>query len=395
LNIWIFNHYAQCPNMPGGTRHFDLGKELVKRGHNVTIFAAGYHYNLLKDIVVYNNKGFKIELIDGVRFVWVKTYPYKKNNLKRMINITSYAWKLNKILPNLRIEKPDIIIGSTVHPFAPLIASKFAMKFKVPFIFEIRDLWPQTFIDMGVWDKKSIRSKVFKYIEKITVERSDKIIVLSPNTIDYIIKEYNFPKEKILLLPNGVDERFFMPISQEYRKKINITYVGGIDKVHGLEFLIDLAQYLRDESVEFEIYGDGKEKDNLLKLVKEKKINNIKFKGSISKAEVPMVLYKANLLFLSTSKVMYGSENKLYEYMASGKPLVVATYGKHNDPTKYVDCGVSLERTDPKGSAIKLMEFIKNYKEKFCELGKNGQNYALLNNKISLLALKLENFLES
>lgn len=389
MNIWIFNHHAQGPELPGGTRHYDLAKQIVSYGHSVSIFASGFHYTLLKETVTYDKDSKKIEDKDGIKFVWVKTYPYEKNNIKRLVNILSYAWKLNFLIPKLKLDKPDIIIGSTVHPFASLVASKFAKKYKVPFVFEIRDLWPQTFIDMNLWTKDSIKSKVFKYIEKITVNRSDRVIVLSPLTINYLVKEYKYDRDNMLLLPNGVNDNFIIPISQEYNNKINIIYLGGIDKVHGLEFLIGLAFSLKNEAIEFNIYGDGKERKNLESMVNEKNLTNIHFKGSVPKTKVPETINKANLLFVSTSNVLYGSENKLYEYMATGKPIVVATIGDHNNPIKDIDCGVALDREDIKKASSDLINFINN-KTNFENIGKNGQDYVKENRRISILGKKLE-----
>jgi glycosyltransferase involved in cell wall biosynthesis len=390
LNIWIFNHYAQGADLPGGTRHFDLARQLKSKGHNVTIFAAGFHYTLLKETVEYNDRGYKIEVKEGINFVWVKTYPYKKNDLKRMINIISFAWKLNFLIPKINLETPNLIIGSTVHPFASLIASQFSKIYKVPFVFEIRDLWPQTFIDMKLWNKNSIKSKVFKYIEKVTVKRSDRIIVLSPLTIKYLNNEYGYEKNRILLLPNGINDNFLLPINQEFKDKINITYLGGIDKVHGLEFLIHLADQLKDTNIEFNIYGDGKERTNLESMVNEKKLLNVHFKGSVPKVEVPETLSKANLLFVSTSNVLYGSENKLYEYMATGKPIVVATTGEHNDPIKNIDCGVSLDRENINKASNDLIEFINVNKNHFVNIGENGQNYVKENRRMLILGNKLD-----
>ena len=390
MNIWIFNHYAQGADLPGGTRHFDLAKQLKSKGHNVTIFAAGFHYTLLKETVEYNDRGYKIEVKEGIQFVWVKTYSYKKNDLKRMINIISFAWKLNFLIPKINLETPDLIIGSTVHPFASLIASQFSKIYKVPFIFEIRDLWPQTFIDMNLWSKNSIKSKVFKYIEKVTVKRSDRIIVLSPLTIKYLNNEYGYEKNRILLLPNGINDNFLLPINQEFKDKINITYLGGIDKVHGLEFLIQLADQLKDTNIEFNIYGDGKERTNLESMVNEKKLLNVHFKGSVPKVEVPETLSKANLLFVSTSNVLYGSENKLYEYMATGKPIVVATTGEHNNPIKNIDCGVSLDRENINKASNDLIEFINVNKNNFVNIGENGQNYVKENRRMLILGNKLD-----
>lgn len=390
MNIWIFNHHAQGPELPGGTRHFDLAKQLVSKGHSVTIFAAGFHYTLLKETINYVDNKYKVEDKSDVQFVWVKTYPYEKNNIKRMINIVSYAWNLNFLIPKLKLKKPDIIIGSTVHPFASLLASKFAKKYKVPFIFEIRDLWPQTFIDMKLWNKNNFKAKIFKFIEKITVKRSNKIIVLSPLTINYLFKEYNYKKENILLLPNGINDNFIIPIEQKINNTINITYLGGIDRVHGLEFLVDLASNLKNERIIFNIYGDGKERKNLENIIKNKNINNIEFKGSVPKVNVPIVLSQANLLFVSTSNVLYGSENKLYEYMATGKPIIVATTSEHNNPIKDINCGISLDRADVNKAAKNLMDFIENNKNNLSEIGIRGQNYVKENRRMCLLGDKLE-----
>lgn len=392
-NIWIFNHYAQGPDLPGGTRHYDLAKELISKGYNVTIFASGFHYTLLKNVIEYNDDDFKIENKDGIQFVWIKTYPYQINGYKRMLNIISYAFKLNYIIPKLDLQIPNFIIGSTVHPFASFIAGKFAKKYNIPFIYEIRDLWPQTFIDMKLWKKNSFIAKFFKYLEKITVRRSYKIIVLSPLTIEYLVKEYNYDKEKILLLPNGINEKFILPIEQKFQDKINITYLGGIDKVHGLEFLIKLAEKLKNENIEFNIYGDGKERKNLERLSQQKELSNIIFKGSILKSDVPLKLQEANLLFVSTSNVLYGSENKLYEYMAVGKPIIVAASGNHNNPIREINCGISLDRDNLEQAAFDLINFIKYKQNDFIILGINAQNYVIKNRTMEILSNKLCKFI--
>lgn len=394
MTIWIFNHYAQGPNLPGGTRHYDIAKELTDRGHSVTIFASGFHYSLLKHSVEYNNKGYLIEDINGVKFIWVKTTAYKKNNIFRMLNIVSYFFKIRSVLPKLNLNKPDVIIGSTVHPFAPLIASRFAQQYNVPFIFEIRDLWPQTFIDMGIWTNNSIKSRLFKAIEYLTVSKADRIIILSPLTLNYLAEEYAYPQKDILLLPNGVNEKFIQKSRQSINLPISITYVGGIDSVHGLDFLIDLADALRSEDIIFNIYGNGKEKTRLLTLSEKKNLSNIIWHDSIPKDEVPSKLSEANLLLLSTANVLYGSENKLYEYMASAKPIIFATSGMHNNPLDEVKCGLAIDKDDISQSAHKIKEFIAKQSEQFDILGMNGQRYVLEYRTIKVLVNKLESFLK-
>lgn len=393
MNIWIFNQYAHAHDLPGGTRHFDLALQLKSFGHDVTIFSAGFHYTLLDEMQEYNAEGYRLEKKDGINFLWVKTVKYSSNNYRRLLNILSYSWRLNRIISNVNFTKPDIIIGSTVHPFAGLLGSKLAKKFSVPFIFEIRDLWPQTFIDMGIWKRNDLKSIVFRMIEKITVRSSDSIIVLSPMTKIYLRDVYNYDIDKVLLLPNGVTDKFFKDPEQVLDGPIKIYYVGGIDLVHGLDFLIDLARELCDQKIEFHLYGDGKQRLALEDKVLNYGLSNVFFHGSISKTSVPNVLNKANLLFVSTSNVLYGSENKLYEYMAAGKPIVVAGSGSHNNPIETINCGVTLNRNDVKEASKALTDFIYKNSSNFEILGKNGQNYVTKNRKLEVLGKNLEIFL--
>ncbi len=394
MNIWIFNHYAQTDELPGGTRHYDLALELLKKGNEVTIFASGYHYTLLEDMVIYNQDGYKRETKKGVDFVWVKTFPYLVNNYRRLLNIITYALKLNKIIPKLNMKKPDLIIGSTVHPFAGLIALNQAKKNNVAFIFEIRDLWPQTFIDMGIWNKENLKVKFFKMIESYTVRRSDKIIVLSPLTINYLKEKYSYLEENILLLPNGINKSFIREVKQNIVENINITYLGAVDMVHGLDFLIELANKLQDEKIIFNIYGDGKQRKELENKTKEYNLKNLIWHGSVAKNMVASTLEKSNLLFVSTSNVLYGSENKLYEYMGSAKPLIIAVSANHNNPISDIECGIALNRDDIEGSAKELSKFCKKDRKDFISFGKIAQKYVINNRTIEILANKLELFLK-
>ena len=396
MTVWIFNHYAQPDTLPGGTRHFDLARALVQAGHRVTLFAAGYHYTLLREVPSYGQKAYKAERIQDVDFIWVKTFPYRKNDYRRMLNLLSYAWRLRWVVPKLHLSPPDIVVGSTVHPFAPLIASFFAKRYGVPFVFEIRDLWPQTFIDMNVWKASGWQSKLFSAIERFTVARAERIVVLSPLTAEYLKQRYGYDDAKMLLLPNGVAERFLCEPSTQTPDGFHIVYVGGIDRVHGLEFLLETAKRLLERpEIVFDIYGDGKERARLQARCEREDIANIRWHGSVKKSEVPVTLATADALFVSTANVLYGSENKLYEYMASAKPLIVATLGEHNNPAASVGCGISVDRDDSADAARKIADLADAPQNLRWQMGANGVAYVKKNRMVSGLAQKLERFLRT
>lgn len=403
MNIWIFNHHAQGPESPGGTRHYDLAKQLISYGHNVIIFAAGFHYTLLKEMVDYDEDGKKIEDKSSVKFVWVRTYPYQRNNIKRMINIISYAWKLNFLIPKLELDKPDIIIGTTVHPFAAFIGHRFAKKYKVPFVFEIRDLWPQSFIDMGLWKKDGLISKVFKALEKYTVKRSDAIISLSPMTEKYLKDEYGY--EKNIYIPNSVDLDYanqnrsltdmnntFLQLQKlkDNGKKL-FMFTGALVKSNSINIFVETAKKLSLKDIQIVLVGKGQERSKYEQISKDELITNISFLDPVDKKLVPKLLDYADVLLLIQGNVQWGSSNKLYDYLAARKPIITSLYVKHNDMVEDIECGYSSNYNDS-DDMVKNIEKIYNLSDHEKEkMGEKAYIYVSQNHDIKPMAKKLEN----
>lgn len=395
--IWIINHYAIPPREAGGTRHFDIANELVRKfGCEVYIIASKFNHLSKKYII--NKKGIVIENINGVNFVWIDTIAYKKNNWKRVVNIVQFMYKVLFFQKKIKVKKPDIIIGSTVHPFAALASGFLAKKNKCDFVFEIRDLWPQTFIDMRLWTTNSWKSRIFRQIEKKTVEKSQKLIVLSPLTSPYLKKNYNIDDNRILYLPNSVVlDNFSNTIYQKKRKnKISIIYVGGIDVVHGLETLFEAAKDINDEyknKIEIHIVGDGKKRNDYINLTKN--ISIIKWHKPVAKFKVPEILKSADVLFLSTGKVLYGSENKLAEYLAAGRPLLVSTEGDHNNPINEIECGISVKPNDVNALVKAIIAFYNIDNEILKQYAENSRKLAENRFSIKKNTKKLVRFLNS
>ncbi len=402
MNIWIFNHHAQGPELPGGTRHYDLAKSLVKRSHQVTIFAAGFHYTLLHETVDYKGGEFLLENKDGVEFVWVKTYPYQVNNWRRMLNIFSYAWRLNFLIPRLDLEEPDLIIGSTVHPFAPLIAARFAKKYKKPFVFEVRDLWPQTFIDMGIWKKTGLVSRFFKRIEGISVRGADAIIALSPMTEAYLIKEYDY--KDIVYIPNSVDLDIFVErksldyaggvktIDQVMRlkdqNKFIVVYTGAIVRSNNINIILEAAQKILDQSIQIVLIGEGQEKKRFEDISQLKKIENVVFFEPVQKRYLPYLLGLSDVLLLVQGKVNWGSSNKLYDYLAAKKPILASLEASHNNIVEEIECGFSCVGAEEMAEKIVILKNMqKNERDK---KGENAFYYVAKNHDIKQMASVLE-----
>ena len=406
-NIWILNHYAKTPDMSGGTRHYDLGRELVKRVHKVTIFASGFEHSSKRHIKIKPKDKFRVEDFNGVRFVWLKTIPYYSNNWRRIINMISYGVRVLRVVK--KFEKPDVIIGSSVHPFAVIAAWWLARRYKTKFIFEVRDLWPQTVVEMGVIKSTGIPAKLLYAWEKFMYKKADKIIVLLPYAENYI-KNKGIDPKKIIWIPNGVDlERFdnseplnsslkIFGVFMKYQDKFKVIYTGAHGIPNGLDIIIEAATLIKKRApkVHFIFLGEGTEKKRLESKARTLKLNNITFYSSVPKSSIPSVLSLADCLIVSIPNFdiyKYGiSLNKLFDYLASMKPIIMAGNPKNNI-VRDVRAGIAVESGNPEILAEGILKIQKMSEEEREQLGANGRAYVEKYHNIKILADKLEKIL--
>jgi len=388
-NIWILNHYAKTPEMAGGTRHYDLGRELVKRGHKVTIFSSGFEHSAKRYIKIKPKDKFRVEDFNCVHFVWLNTIPYYGNNWRRIINMISYGVRVLRVVK--KFEKPDVIIGSSVHPFAVIAAWWLARRYKAKFIFEVRDLWPQTAVEIGAIKATGIPAKILYAWEKFMYKKAEKIIVLMPNAKEYIEKRGIDPK-KIVWIPNGVDlERFNSPepiepsseITKAFKKhkdKFKVVYAGAHGQANGLDTVIDTACLLfkKSEDVHLFLIGDGPEKKKLIKKAQERVVDNITFLDPVPKSQVPAILQQADLLVFCLRDLgiyKYGiSLNKMYDYFASGKPVIMSGVAINNI-IQEAKAGITVEPENPEALAKGIVKIQEMAPEERQKLGANGRAY--------------------
>jgi len=392
MNIWILNHYAISPDMPGGTRHFDFGKELVKRGHNVTIYASSFHYVKREEMKLLKGERFKVEDYEGLRFVWIKTTSYYKNDWRRVLNMISYSWRVYKIARTIPQKKPDVIIGSSVHLFAVFSAFILSKSFKCRFIMEVRDLWPLTLINTGIkkWHPFVI---LLGILERFLYKRADKIITLLPKAYKYI-KSFSIPGSKIIWIPNGVDiNRFKMEkISTNKSQDFIMMYVGTFGLINDLEIVVQAASLIPSHiPIKFILVGDGPERNKLIKLAESLDLKNLEFKPPVSKSEIYKLLASADVLFAVSKNLPlynYGlSFNKIFDYFASGKPVLFSS-NSINNPVMEANAGISIVPDDPRAFAEAAIKLFNTKEEQREIMGKRGREYVEKYHSIEKLADK-------
>ena len=210
MNIWIFNHYATNMFYDGAGRHHSIAKYLIKNGHDVSIFCANTIHGSNRSIQIESDGFLGKTGVDGVRYIFIKTIPYKDNGFDRVKNMYSFyknLFKVSKACLNL-YNKPDVILASSVHPLTLVAGIKIAKKVNVPCICEIRDLWPETLIDLNILKAESFVSKILYRGEKWIYKKANQIIFTMPGGADYI-KDKNWDNDisldKIHYINNGVD----------------------------------------------------------------------------------------------------------------------------------------------------------------------------------------------
>jgi glycosyltransferase involved in cell wall biosynthesis len=407
MNIWIFNQYAHPPDLPGGTRHYDLGQELVKRGHWVVIFATSFHHYLHREIRLQPGEKWKIEDVNGVRFVWIRTPSYQCNDWRRVQNMVVFAfqaWWLGRKLPELvpEVGKPDVVIGSSPHLLTPLAAYWVAQHYGVPFVMEVRDLWPHTIIDMGELSAHHPITKALQVLERFLYYRAKKIIILLAQADKYITA-CGVPQEKIVWIPNGVDLSRFEGLEPcvVSENGLKVIYLGAHGKANALDTVIQAAKILQDwgyRKIRFILIGDGPEKPRLIALAEELRLRNVEFREPVPKDEVTKVLRVADATFFVLRDLPlynYGiSLNKLFDYLAASKPLILA--GKPaNNPVEEAHCGLTVPPQNPQALAEAVIKLYQMSPEERAEMGKRGREYVEKHHDIRKLAAQLESVLQS
>ena len=360
MNILYIHQYFTTPEEGGGTRSYEFARNLVKRGHKVTILTG----SKLNDSLA--NKKNKIdEYIEGVHVIYLETpystyMPFKK----RLYSFVDFS--LRATLVGLRLKKYDLIFATSTPLTVAIPGIILSFLHRVPMVFEVRDLWPEVPIQMGVI-KNNLLIKLLRWFEAFTYRHSNHIIALSPGMVKGVLAK-GVARNKITMIPNFCNLDFFKPGKSDNRLLKNldhktdsiIVYSGAISYANNVELIIDTAEKLQEigNSVIFVIAGEGILKPKLEKLAKIKKLKNVIFLGKINKYEVVelyrkaiacLVLFK-NLPILSTN-----SPNKFFDAISTGKPIITNMGVWIGELVENYKIGFSLEN-DNSQAIVKAVE---------------------------------------
>ncbi|MGI8508444.1 MAG: glycosyltransferase family 4 protein [Gemmatimonadaceae bacterium] len=353
--LWV-NHFAIPTGEGGGTRHFEVGRELVQRGWRVTIAASDFNlhtrrYSRRADATC---RDVIAEQVDGVDFRWLWAAPYQRNDWHRAANWLSFAQSLLRWDPGS--DCPDVVIGSSPHLFAALAAERLAARWRVPFVLEVRDLWPESLLAAG--GRKGPAYMALDRIAQYLYRRSRRIIVLARGSGRHLA-ERGIDERKISYVPNGVDADAFVRAPSPLRDDFTVVYAGAHGPANGLDIVLGAAALLREHGrIKFLLVGDGPEKIGLVEAARARGLENVEFRGLIPKTQMPALLAEADtgLMVLKDSPLFaYGvSPNKLFDYLGASLPVVSNVPG---EVAEMLQASAAGEQAEP-GSARSLADAI-------------------------------------
>lgn len=367
--LWV-NQFAMLPKDGGGTRHFELGRELVRLGWDVTVVASDYH--LLKRAYTRRrsaeDRAPVAEMVDGVRFQWLWAAPYRANDWRRAHNWLSFHRSVRAAYGSL--PRPDIVIGSSPQLFAATAAQHLARRFGTPFVLEVRDLWPESLVAAG--GRKGPAYHALDRIARRLYVQSQRIVVLAEGTARYL-EAHGVPGTKLVHVPNGVDVHLVQPLTEIGRRgqadpthaevsdpravsPATLVYAGAHGPANGLEVVLDAAQRLvgGTRSVRFLLIGDGPAKAELVAEAGRRRLHNVEFHDPVPKQQLASLLAAADggLMLLRDSPLFAFavSPNKLFDYLAAGIPVVCNVPGEVGG--LLAASGGGVQATDAGGAAL-------------------------------------------
>lgn len=391
MTIWFIHHYAVPPTSAGGTRHFTTARWLARQGHRVRIVASSYHYQSQQETRDYGRALAQREVIDGVEFLWVRTRPYRGNSVGRLLNLVSFGWRALRVAGQGAGGPPDVVLGSSPQPFAALAAGVLAWRHGARFVYEVRDIWPQTLVELGRTSRWNPVILAFGWIERRCARRADAVVTLLPGSQPHLVR-CGAPADRITWVPNGVDLAQAGPVRPAPRRDgCHFLYAGAMGVANGLGQVVEAAALLRERAprIRVVLMGDGPELPRLRALAAARGASNVEFRAPVPKAAVHEALAGADafLMILADSPVFrWGiSPNKLFDYLAAGRPVVFAV-NTPVDPVAEAGAGVRADPRSPEDLSRAMMAIEALGPEGRAAMGERGRRYVETHHDVERLA---------
>ena len=391
MHILLIHQAFAALDEPGGTRHHELARFLAREGHRVSIIASPVSYLTGKDM-----RSARIEEDAGGMVKIFRSYTYTALHKSFIHRIFSFlTFMVSSFYKSLSIKNVDLVWGTTP-PIFQAASAWLVSKFKrVPFLLEVRDLWPEFAIAVGVLKNPTLIKLSF-WLEKFLYSHADHIVVNSPGFISHVSLKGG---KNILLIPNGADISYFDEKNAHktreelgWSDKFIVLYAGAHGMSNDLGVVLKAAKLLEDNKrIQFVFLGDGKEKQNLISGAEQLNLHNLTFLDPVPKNKVTEILAAADACIAILKPIeMYKTTypNKVFDYMAARKPVILAIDGVIREVVEKAECGIFCKPGNPKSLADGCLNLYNN-QDKAVSMGNNGYEYLKIHFNREIIAQEL------
>jgi glycosyltransferase involved in cell wall biosynthesis len=384
MKILLINQSFVSPEEPGHTRHFEMAQYLRKHGHELVIVGSDINYQTGRQTTKRRRIFESVEQnIDGIRIVRAYVYPsLHRSYFWRIVSFFSFMF--SSVWTALHVRDVDLVMGTTPPIFQAVSSWVVSLVRRKPFLLEVRDLWPEFGIGMGVL-KNPIIIAMSRWLENFLYARATHILVNSPAYRKYLL-EKGIPERKVTFIPYGTDVEMFNPEvdGTVIRRKLGVEdqfvvlYAGALGAANDIYTILRAADRLRKEpKIQFVLFGDGKERVNIEQEVRRKKLENVLLAGVYPKREMPFVLASSDVCLAILQNIpMFRTTypNKVFDYMAAGRATILVIDGVIREVIETSGGGVFVEPGDDKLLAETVLA-LSNDPERVRQMGRNAREY--------------------
>jgi colanic acid biosynthesis glycosyl transferase WcaI len=330
------------------------------------------------------------EQTDGVDVVrtWLLPFPNRKAH-RRMLNYASFC--ASAAATGLFLSRPDVVIATSPQLLVALSGWWLARWKRVPFVFEVRDLWPESLAAVGMGAENSLLHRSLSKIAGFLYRHCDHVVVVTPAFEDYLAQHWRVPREKISVVENGVETQLFAPqpltgepihaLRRELgaEGKFVISYIGTMGMAHGLETIIDAATQLQETNPEivFLMLGEGAEKERIIALAKKRGLNNLRFVDQQPREKVPAYICASDVclvLLKKTDLFKTVIPTKMLEFMSCARPVILGVGGQARAILEEARGGLVIE-PESSEALIDAIRYLAANRGTARDLGENGRKH--------------------
>jgi len=372
-------------------RAWELSRHWVRLGHDVTVLTGFPNHPtgfVPPEWRPRLRRGVYREAVDGIQVIrtWLLPYPNRKS-YERMLNYSSFC--ISAALRGLEVDRPDVVIATSPQLLVGPAGWWIAKWKRAPFIFEVRDLWPESLTAVGVGAENSMLHRLLGAIAGFLYRRSQKIVVVTEAFKDHLILQWRVPADKIAVVENGVESDIFLPETSEpnLARELNIRdrfvacYVGTMGLAHGLDTIIEAAARLQATRPEvlFLLVGEGADKERIRDLGRTRGLSNLLLVDQQPREKIPAFINASNaclVLLKKTELFKTVIPTKMLEFLSCAKPVVLGVKGQAERLLEEARAGIVIE-PESADELVGAIEQLAADPELSRQLGQNGRAYVL------------------